>query len=80
MPVPPSLSHSWRDDILCKSLNPLAILNGTTRRRSIPTRSHVWMASEELAVKSFTSVGLPRRGDLTETGTTSPVRAATVLL
>jgi hypothetical protein len=38
------------------------------------------MAGEELTVKSFTSVNLYGRGDLTETGTASPVRQATVLL
>lgn len=38
------------------------------------------MASEELMVRSFTPVNLYGRSNLTETGTTSPVRQATVLL
>ena len=37
------------------------------------------MACEELTVKSFTLVNLYKRGALTETGTTSPVKQATVL-
>ena len=41
---------------------------------SVEMRVEFCMACEELTVKSFTSVSLYVRSNLTETGTTSPVR------